>query len=305
MDKNDIIIESEFINTFSSNHTEKIIIDIIIRHVKDMVFIMKVEKGPKFRYVFANDSGLKRAGITRDSIGMLIEEVMPKENAIYLQREYESLLSTGEMTVFEDELSLENKMIAYGETILTPVKDKAGIIQYVVAVTRDVTDNLKEKNRLVESEQHYRSIIEHNMDAIFSIDMDGKIVETNPATHLLTGFSATQLRDKLIFEFIANSDLYHFKKLLEQSKAGFALESLECRFVHYNGNALTLHIKTVPIVIFEEIKGIYVILRDLSEQAKHAETLKYMAFHDQLTGLLNRRALIDDMEAAIKNAKKI
>jgi diguanylate cyclase (GGDEF)-like protein/PAS domain S-box-containing protein len=304
MDKNDIIIESEFINTFSSNHTEKIIIDIIIRHVKDMVFIMKVEKGPKFRYVFANDSGLKRAGITRDSIGMLIEEVMPEENAIYLQREYESLLSTGEMTVFEDELSLENKMIAYGETILTPVKDKAGIIQYVVAVTRDVTDNLKEKNRLVESEQHYRSIIEHNMDAILSIDMDGKIVETNPATHLLTGFSATQMKDKLIFEFIANSDLYHFKKLLEQSKAGIALESLECRFVHYNGNALTLHIKTVPIVIFEEIKGIYVILRDLSEQAKHAETLKYMAFHDQLTGLLNRRALIDDMEVAIKNAKK-
>lgn len=303
MDKNDNLLESEFINAFSSNHTEKMIIDIIIRHVKDMVFIMKVEEGPKFRYVFANDSGLKRAGINRDSIGLLIEEVMPEENAIYLQREYESLLSSGEMTIFEDELPLENKMIVYGETILTPVKDKDGKIQYVVAVTRDVTDSLREKNRLVESEQHYRSIVDHNMDAIFSIDLDGKILETNPAAHVLTGFSAKQMKDKLIFEFIAKSDLFHFKKLIEQSKAGFALDSLECRFVHNYGHTLTLHIKTVPIVIFEEIKGIYVILRDLSEQARHAETLKYMAFHDQLTGLLNRRALIDNMEEGIKTAK--
>jgi diguanylate cyclase (GGDEF)-like protein/PAS domain S-box-containing protein len=304
MDKNDNIIESEFINDFLSNHTEKIIIDIIIRHIKDMVFIMKVEEGPKFRYVFANDSGLKRAGITRDSIGMLIEEVLPRETAVHLQKEYESLLSSGEMTVFEDEIPLENKKIMYGETILTPVKNKDGNIQYVVAVTRDVTESLREKNRLVESEQHYRSIVDHNMDAIFSIDLDGKILETNPAAHLLTGYSAKQMKDKLIFEFIANSDFFHFKNLLEQSKAGFALETLDCRFVHYKGNALTLHIKTVPIVIFEEIKGIYVILRDLSEQAKHAETLKYMAFHDQLTGLLNRRALIGDMEEGIKAAKK-
>jgi diguanylate cyclase (GGDEF)-like protein/PAS domain S-box-containing protein len=304
MDKNDNKIESEFINDFLSNHTEKIIIDIIIRHIKDMVFIMKVEEGPKFRYVFANDSGLKMAGITRDSIGMLIEEVLPRETAVHLQKEYESLLSSGEMTVFEDEIPLENKRIMYGETILTPVKNKDGNIQYVVAVTRDVTESLREKNRLVESEQHYRSIVDHNMDAIFSIDLDGKILETNPAAHLLTGYSAKQMKDKLIFEFIANSDFYHFKNLLEQSKTGFALETLDCRFVHYKGNALTLHIKTVPIVIFEEIKGIYVILRDLSEQAKHAETLKYMAFHDQLTGLLNRRALIGDMEEGIKAAKK-
>lgn len=34
--------------------------------------------------------------------------------------------------------------------------------------------------------------------------------------------------------------------------------------------------------------------------SKNAETIKYMAFHDQLTGLLNRRALLDDLDTAIK-----
>jgi diguanylate cyclase (GGDEF)-like protein/PAS domain S-box-containing protein len=305
MEKNENRLEVDHLyNAQSSNHTENIIIDIIIRHIKDMVFIMKVEEGSKFRYVFANDSGLKRAGITRDSIGRLIEEVLPSDKAALLQKEYESLLYSGEMTIYEDELPLENEMIVYGETILTPVKDNFGVIQYVVAVTRDITDTLKEKHRLVESEQHYRSIVDHNLDAIFSINLDGDILEANPAARLLTGYTEENLKERLIFDLILKSDLGLFKKLIEQTKAGFALESMDCRFLHQDGTTLTLHIKTVPIIIFDTIKGIYLMIRDITEQAKQAEALKYMAFHDQLTGLLNRRALMDDMEEGIKRATK-
>jgi diguanylate cyclase (GGDEF)-like protein/PAS domain S-box-containing protein len=304
MENIDNRLSADFINAASSNKIENMIMDIIFRHVKDMVFIMKVEDGSKFRYVFANESGLKKAGLSRDSIGLLIEEVMPAETASYLQREYESLLTSGEMRVFEDELLLENKMISYGETILTPVKDLCGNIEYVVAVTRDVTDSLKEKHRLVESEQHYRSIVDHNLDAIFSINLDGGILEANPAAHVLTGYCETEIQQKSIFDLVAEGDLNLFINMLEQSKLGFASETLDCRFLHSKGNILTIHIKTVPIVIFNEIKGIYVIIRDISVQAKHAETLKYMAFHDQLTGLFNRRALLDDLEGGIQVAEK-
>lgn len=40
---------------------EKIIFDIIFQHVKDMVFIMKVEKGPHFRHLFVNESVIQKA----------------------------------------------------------------------------------------------------------------------------------------------------------------------------------------------------------------------------------------------------
>jgi uncharacterized protein YrrD len=36
----------------TSNLIQKIMFDIIFQHVQDMVFVMKVEKGPKFRYLF-------------------------------------------------------------------------------------------------------------------------------------------------------------------------------------------------------------------------------------------------------------
>lgn len=287
----------------NQTHTkiEKNIIDIIFRHVKDVVFIMKVEKGPKFRYMFANESGLTKAGIDQQSIGRLIEEVIPPERAIYLQAEYERLIKEGETTVFFDEILLENEMKVYGETILTPVKNLKGEIQFVVAVTRDVTENLIEKNRLVESEQHYRSIVDHNLDGIFSIDLEGKILEANPASYQLLGFTEKQLKMKSIFDLVTDNDQMNFKSLLEQTaESCYSLESMDCRFNHQKGIQLTIHIKTVPIVIYNEIKGIYVIMRDISEQAKHAETLKYMAFHDELTGLLNRRALLEDLDSEIQ-----
>jgi diguanylate cyclase (GGDEF)-like protein/PAS domain S-box-containing protein len=304
MDKIDKILPTEFIHDQSDYAIDKTIIDIIFRHVKDMVFIMKVEEGPKFRYMFANESGLNKAGISPDSIGSLIEEVMSPEKAIYLQGEYEYLVNSGGTKVFSDEITLENGMTVYGESILTPVKDKDGNIQYVVAITRDVTETFMEKNRLVESEQHYRSIVDHNLDAIFSIDLNMKILEANPAAHHLSGYDENQMHLMSIFDLISEHDLVNFKRLLQQTLSGYSLESLDCRFLHIKGMLLTVHIKTVPIVIFNEIKGIYVIMRDISEQAKHAETLKYMAFHDQLTGLLNRRSLLDNLEEEILLAEK-
>jgi diguanylate cyclase (GGDEF)-like protein/PAS domain S-box-containing protein len=286
------------------NHTENIIIDMIIRHIKDMVFVMKVEDGPKFRYVFANDSGLDMAGLSRAAIGKLIEDVLPKSKANDLQKEYERILEDGETSIFQDSLTQVNNLVVYGETILTPVKDQNEEIKYVIAITRDVTGSFLEKVRLAESEQHYRSIVDHNLDAILSIDLDGNILDANPSAENLTGYSEQELRQKSIDQLILAGHLSYFEELLDKTKTGNALESMDCRFQHQEGRVLTVHLKTVPIIVFQQIKGIYVIMRDISEQAKQAETLKYMAFHDQLTGLLNRRALIEDLENGLELAKK-
>jgi diguanylate cyclase (GGDEF)-like protein len=62
---------------------------------------------------------------------------------------------------------------------------------------------------------------------------------------------------------------------------------------------LLVHIKTAPIVIRQEIKGLYLIFKDLSEQAKNMEMIKFLAFHDQLTGLFNRRALLEHLHEHI------
>ncbi|WLR53673.1 EAL domain-containing protein [Mesobacillus subterraneus] len=288
----------------ASTKIEQMISDIIFKHVKDLVFIMQVEPGYRFRYLFANENGLLHAGMTVSDIGRTMDEVLPLNLLNSLGKHYSKAVKEGVEVVFHDEVHLDKVNKITEETLLTPIKDEDSKVKYVVAVTRDITEKVKENNRLIDSEQRYRSLIDHNLDAVFSIDLKGKILDVNPAAQILTGYTVKQLKSKRITSLICESDLPPFQELLSDTKAGNAKESLDCRFMHRKGKFLTVHLKTIPVVIHSEIKGMYIIIRDLSEQAKSTELIKYMAFHDQLTGLRNRRALLDQLDNLVKNKKK-
>jgi diguanylate cyclase (GGDEF)-like protein/PAS domain S-box-containing protein len=288
----------------ASKRLEQMISDIIFKHVKDLVFIMKVEHGKQFRYLFANENGLLHAGMSTRDMGKTMEEVLPSSLANRLQKQYLKAAKTGMEVVFQEEVRLENDQQVLGETLLTPIKEVNGDVQYIVAVTRDITENFKERHRLIESEQRYRSLIDHNLDAVFSIDLKGKILDVNPAAQLLTGYTVKQLKSKKIFSLICETDLQSFNEVLSETKVGNAKESLDCRFMHRKGQYLTVHLKTIPILIHSEITGMYVIIRDLTEQAESTELIKYMAFHDQLTGLRNRRALLDQLDDLVKRKQR-
>lgn len=287
-----------------SNKMQKILFEMIFQYATDMVYLMKVEDGPQFRYLFVNESGLKTAKMSFASIGKTLQEALPFEQAFPLQLEYEKIITHKNTLVYSDSFYTEDGVLVYGETILTPVNDENNTIRYIVAITRDVTEKYREKNKLLESEQRYRSIVDNNLDAILSIGLDGKLIEANPAAAKLTGYTEKQMVKRSIYDFIADRDLASFKSILEKSATGYALESLDSRLVHSKGHFLDVHLKTVPIVVNQEITGIYIICRDISEQAKNVETIKFMILHDQLTGLRNRRALIDDLNKNISISAK-
>ena len=281
---------------------KSIIFDIIFQHIQDMVFIMKADPSG-FTYIFVNEAGLRNAGLSANVIGRSIQEALPLHQAHLLLPHYDEVLKGKKTLAFSSEFFPDTGGIFYGETILTPIIDGQEV-RYIIAVTRDVTETVKEKQELVESEQRFRSIVENNMDAIFSLSLDGQILYSNPAASKLTGFTEKQIAYRSFYDFIADPDISTFRDLLVKAEAGYALETMDCRLIHRKGFLLTMSMKTVPIVIDEEVKGLYVIGRDVTEQARNAETIKFMAFHDQLTGLLNRRALLDHLNEEIQYSKK-
>ncbi|MED3552379.1 EAL domain-containing protein [Cytobacillus praedii] len=298
------LLSREFNNEKISNKIERIIYEIILNHIKDLIFIMKVDKGPSFRYLFVNEPGIRHADLSGGFIGKRLNEVLSEEVASSLQLEYEKILDRKETMIFSDEVKLPDGSTMIGESFLTPILDENDEVLYVVSVTRDITTALLEKKRLIKSEQKYRSIVDHNLDGIISVDLKGAILEVNPAGNQLTGYTAKQLTKRSIFNLIREQDIPDFRNLFDITKNGYPSESLDIHFVHRKGHYLSIHLKTVPIVINTEIEGIYVIIKDISEQAENAETIRYMAFHDQLTGLLNRRALLGDLDKYISDAKK-
>ena len=74
-------------------------------------------------------------------------------------------------------------------------------------------------------------------------------------------------------------------------------------FFHKNGRFLTAYVKTIPVSVWGEVEEIHLILRDTSFHQKNNERLLFLSYHDQLTGLWNRRALKEhfDVDADMRS----
>ena len=281
---------------------ERIIFEIIFKHINDMVYIMKADPGPVFRYVFANKEGYIHAKLAPDYIGKSLQDIL--DEGVYggLQSEYEKVYFEKKIHFFSDEVILSNGIKRYGESVLTPILDKKGEVKFIVSVTRDVTKLQEEKQRLIESEQQIRSIVDHNLDAILGIDLTGSIYTINPAAEKLTEYTLEKIKNKPIFDLIDEVSFTTFKDQIRKCRLTHLSQSLDSMLKMKNGQVLNVHIKIIPIIINSAVQGMFIILRDMSEKTETAEKIRYMAFHDQLTGLYNRRALLEDMNIEINKA---
>ncbi|MFK4998094.1 hypothetical protein ACI2OX_14200 [Bacillus sp. N9] len=70
---------------------EKLIAEILFQHFLDIVFIMEIEEGPKFRYLFVNQAGMDFARLDENPVGRLIEDIFPPERVFRMHSQYKKL----------------------------------------------------------------------------------------------------------------------------------------------------------------------------------------------------------------------
>ncbi|WJV29090.1 hypothetical protein QTG56_19180 [Rossellomorea sp. AcN35-11] len=74
---------------------DNVLKELILDHIHDMIFIMKVEEGPAFRYLYINESAKKYTSIQQADMGRLLEEVVSSEMAAIIQDKYNKLVQMG------------------------------------------------------------------------------------------------------------------------------------------------------------------------------------------------------------------
>jgi len=132
-------------------------------------------------------------------------------------------------------------------------------------------------------------------DGMISTDGNGKIVFLNRVAELLTGWTQEQAKGKsfhevfhIINEFTRKPCESVVEKVLESRKTqGLPSHTI---LVSKNGTERAIEDSAAPIMRENgEIIGVVLIFRDFTEQKQKQDEMLYLSYHDQLTGLYNRR----------------
>ncbi len=155
------------------------------------------------------------------------------------------------------------------------------------------------------SEQRFHSAFTHAAIAMALLDFDGRVLQANPALQALLGYDSPNPNPQRFQDFVVDEDRPTLQA--QMGLAGgreferFACE-LRCR--HRDGHSvwLALHCSfftepgaTVPCLILQA--------QDVSARRDAEVGLHKMAFHDSLTGLPNRRRLLECLEGAVARCR--
>ena len=114
------------------------------------------------------------------------------------------------------------------------------------------------------SDEFYRSIIEHNPDAIFVLSLDGEIMKINNMVTKIFGYTQKEVEDTYFQDLTIPKYKEEFYYHLSQALHGIPYEN-EFDAYHENGESLHLQVKSIPLITQNKIVGIFCVVKDLSE----------------------------------------
>jgi len=140
----------------------------------------------------------------------------------------------------------------------------------------DITEHKRMEERLRESEEKYRSMIELAPDAIVTLNMKGIITSCNTATARISGYSKAEIVGKHFSKpgFLQRSDMPKYQKLFSLTLRGKVPKPLEVTWQSRDG---TPHVAGILVSLMKKdgkTTGIQAIARDITDRKKVEEALK-------------------------------
>jgi diguanylate cyclase (GGDEF)-like protein/PAS domain S-box-containing protein len=158
------------------------------------------------------------------------------------------------------------------------------------------------EQRVKDREAELRSVIENANDAYISLDQTGVVREWNRQAELIFGWTAAEAIGNLLDELIIPREIGQrhrqgMSRYVATGESTVLGNRLELSAIRKDGSLLTVEVRITAL----EVKGNKIFsafLHDISERKRVEAQREYETRHDVLTGLLNRRALIESLPVA-------
>ncbi|MFX1437724.1 MAG: PAS domain S-box protein [Promethearchaeota archaeon] len=165
---------------------------LITDNVNDLIAILNKD----FKHEFINKKAYFNVlGYAEEEvIGKRVRDFIHPDDIKEITKATKTGLLKGEM-LEEYRIKHKNGHYIWVETKGSFLKEK-GIISGVIFISRDITDKKEAEQKVVESENKYRTLFESSTDGIYSSDMEGNFIEFNKAFLKMLGYTGKELLNK-------------------------------------------------------------------------------------------------------------
>ncbi|MEH7523068.1 sensor domain-containing diguanylate cyclase [Bacillus sp. JJ1503] len=174
-----------------------------------------------------------------------------------------------------------------------------------IGMYKNFTEQMEIQKKLEESEYCYRTLVEYLPDAIVK-QCNNKIRFVNSSG--MEFFGVNKLEDILgysIWDFVTSEGKGKIQKLFDDvydNNIRNSPKAIVDHFVRQDGKEIWAEVKVIPIGRRDQ-PDIQIVFRDVTEKKRYESQLEYLAYHDPLTGLKNRRIFTEIVTESIESAK--
>jgi len=252
---------------------------------------------PESRVMQANAVFCSMFGYSMDEvIGEHLDKLVASDGSIREEAsEITHAAHKGEQIVRETRRQRRDGTIFDVAISILPVISE-GEVTAVYGIYRDISDRKNAQKETERQMTYFENLFRSSPFAIALIRETGDIIRVNEKFEDLFGFSEAECTDRNLDELIVPpEDRGDARTLTATTLAGSRIDEEKIR-VRSDGTRMLCSIRAVRFDVPGEAPLIYGIYEDITQRRMTEEHIRFLSFHDSLTGLYNRAFLEEEMD---------